>query len=152
LRTEDGSVVVIPFSAVTTVINMTRDYSRAVISLNVSVTEDVDRVIDAMRAIVREMREEEAWSTFILDELEVWGLDRITDTALQIKCRIMCTPFGRWPVSREFNRRLKTRFQVVGVATPFSALQLMPPSPGPDQAALQPSIPAVSGPGLAAGQ
>ena len=118
LRTEDGSVVVIPFSAVTTVINMTRDYSRAVLTVNIAAAEDVDHVVDAMRAIAREMREEEAWSTIILDELEVWGLDRITDTALQIKCRIMCTPFGRWPVAREFNRRLKGRFQVVGVATP----------------------------------
>src|ERR1019366_4700585 len=139
LRTEDGSVVVIPFSAVTTVINMTRDYSRAVISVNIA-DDDIDRVTDQMRAIVREMREEEAWSAIILDELEVWGLDRITDTALQIKCRIMCTPFGRWPVGREFNRRLRGRFQVVGVATPFSALQLIPPpaaarSPASEQTA-----------------
>jgi small-conductance mechanosensitive channel len=129
LRTEDGSVVVIPFSAVTTVINMTRDYSRAVITVNVAADEDVDRVIDTMRAIVREMREEEAWSSIILDDLEVFGLDRITDTALQIKCRVMCTPFGRSPVGREFNRRLKGRFAVVGVPTPFSALKLLLPGP-----------------------
>jgi len=129
LRTEDASVVVIPFSAVTTVINMTRDYSRAVISINVAAGDDVDRVVDTMRAIVNEMREEAAWSAIILDELEVFGLDRFTDTALQIKCRIMCTPFGRWPVGREFNRRLKSRFQVVGVPTPFSALTLLPATP-----------------------
>ena len=139
LRTEDGSVVVIPFSAVTTVINMTRDYSRAVIAVNVAMGEDVDRVIDTMRAIAREMREEDSWSAIILDELEVWGLDRITDTALQIKCRIMCTPFGRWPVGREFNRRLKTRFQVVGVATPFSALQLIPSPPIEDAGSSAPA-------------
>jgi small-conductance mechanosensitive channel len=146
LRTEDGSVVVIPFSAVTTVINMTRDYSRAVISVNIAADEDIDRVTDQMRAIVREMREEEAWSTIILDELEVWGLDRITDTALQIKCRIMCTPFGRWPVGREFNRRLKGRFQVVGVATPFSALQLIPPAAAAGApASEQTAAPSVSG-------
>jgi moderate conductance mechanosensitive channel len=131
LRTEDGSVVVIPFSAVTTVINMTRDYSRAVISVNVAVGEDVDRVIETMRTIVREMRQEDAWSGIILDDLEVFGLDRFTDTALQIKCRIMCTPFGRWPVGREFNRRLRARFQVVSIATPFSALQLSSPEPNP---------------------
>ena len=129
LRTEDGSVVVIPFSAVTTVINMTRDYSRAVIAINVGANEDIDRVLDAMRAIVHEMRAEAAWSAIILDDMEVWGLDRFTDTALQIKCRIMCTPFGRWPVGREFNRRLKSRFQVVGIATPFSALTLLPSPP-----------------------
>jgi small-conductance mechanosensitive channel len=130
LRTEDGSVVVIPFSAVTTVVNMTRDYSRAVIAINVGANEDVDRVLDAMRAIVREMRAEAAWSDVILDDLEVWGLDRFTDTALQIKCRIMCTPFGRWPVGREFNRRLKSRFQVVGITEPASALTLLPQPPG----------------------
>jgi small-conductance mechanosensitive channel len=125
LRTEDGSVVVIPFSAVTTVINMTRDYSRAVISVNVSTDQNVDDVVAAMRDIVREMREEDTWGALILDELEVWGLDRITDTALQIKCRIMCTPFGRWPVGREF----KTRFRIVGVALPFTALTLTVPEP-----------------------
>ncbi len=126
LRTEDGSVVVIPFSAVTTVINMTRDYSRAVIAVNIAADEDVDRVIESMRGIVRQMREEDSWSKIILDDLEVFGLDRITDTALQIRCRIMCTPFGRWPVGREFNRRLKARFEMVGIATQFSALRLLP--------------------------
>ncbi len=101
-------------------INSTRDYSRPVIALNIAVSEDLDRVIE-------QMREEEPWSAIILDELEVFGLDRITDTALQPRCRIMCTPFGRWPVGREFNRRLKTRFRMVGIATPFSALQLLGP-------------------------
>jgi small conductance mechanosensitive channel len=129
LRTEDGSVVVIPFSAVTTVINMTRDYSRAVITVNISPDEDIDQVIDTMRAIVREMREEAAWSAIILDDLEVFGLDRITETALQIKCRIMCTPFGRSPVGREFNRRLKGRFAMVGIPTAFSAMKLLLPGP-----------------------
>jgi small conductance mechanosensitive channel len=129
LRTEDGSVVVIPFSAVTTVINMTRDYSRAVISVNVSTDQNVDGVITAMRDIVNEMRDEDAWASIILDELEVWGLDKFTDTAMQIKCRIMCTPFGRWSVGREFNRRLKSRFQVVGISIPFSALTLTVPDP-----------------------
>ena len=136
LRTEDGSVVVIPFSAVTTVVNMTRDFSRAVIAVNVGVGEDVDRVVEAMRAIVREMREEDAWSAVILDELEVWGLDKFTDSALLIKCRIMCTPFGRWPVGREFNKRMKARFAALGIEMPYPHMKLVvdaplvPPPPG----------------------
>lgn len=145
LRTEDGSVVVIPFSAVTTVINMTRDYSRAVIAVNVAADEDVDRVIEAMRGIVRQMRQEDAWSTIILDDLEVFGLDRITDTALQIRCRIMCTPFGRWPVGREFNRRLKARFAMVGIATQFSALRLLPPEPEPARPVPRPAEEVIAG-------
>jgi small-conductance mechanosensitive channel len=133
LRTEDGSVVVIPFSAVTTVINMTRDYSRAVISIPIAIGEDVDQVIEAMRAIVREMRSEEAWSTIILDDLEVFGIDQFTNSAVVVKCRIMCMPFGRWPVGREFNRRLKGRFEEVGISSAASALKLMPPASAPLQ-------------------
>jgi len=98
-----------------------------------------------MRAIVREMREEEAWSDVILDELEVWGVDRFTDTAVQIKCRIMCTPFGRWPVSREYNRRMQQRFQMVGLATSFSALRL-PTEAHADGAAWPPAGAVITGP------
>jgi small-conductance mechanosensitive channel len=142
LRTEDGSVVVIPFSAVTTVVNMTRDYSRAVITANISIHDDVDAVIATMRDIVREMRDEDAWSTIILDELEVFGLDRFADTALQIKCRIMCTPFGRWSVGREFNRRMKSRFEVIGVTAPFSALKLIPHEPSEGWSPVREAVPA----------
>jgi small conductance mechanosensitive channel len=149
LRTEDGSVVVMPFSAVTTVTNMTRDYSRAVIAVNAAADEDVDRVIEAMRGIVREMRSEDAWRAIILDDLEVFGLDRFTDTALQIRCRIMCTPFGRWSVGREFNRRLKQRFAVVGVATAFSAVRLLPAEP---EAAPKQPVAEPAGEAMAAGQ
>jgi moderate conductance mechanosensitive channel len=124
---------------------MTRDYSRAVIAVNVAGDENIDQVIESMRGIVRQMREEDAWSRIILDDLEVFGLDRITDTALQIRCRIMCTPFGRWPVGREFNRRLKARFAVVAITAPFSALRLLPPEAEPATPVAQPAEEPVAG-------
>src|SRR5262249_14240834 len=85
--------------------------------------------IETMRGIAAEMRAEDSWGAIILDDLEVWGLDRFTDTALQIKARLMCTPSGRWSVAREFNRRLKQHFTVVAIGTPFSALRLPMPEP-----------------------
>jgi moderate conductance mechanosensitive channel len=131
LRTEDGSVVVIPFSSVTTVINMTRDYSRAVISVPIAIGEDVDRVVDVMRDIIREMRAEEAWSEIILDDLEMFGVDQFTNSAMAIRCRVMCTPFGRWSVGREFNRRLQARFETVGITAAASALKLIDEAASP---------------------
>ena len=132
LRTEDGSVVVIPFSAVTTVVNMTRDFSRAVVAVNIGVAEDVDKVLDVLRGIAAEMRGEEAWSSVILDDLEVWGLDKFNDSSLLIKCRILCTPFGRWPVGREFNRRMKVQFEEKGIAIGTSpSMTLVLPDPMP---------------------
>jgi small conductance mechanosensitive channel len=125
LRSEDGSIYIIPFSSVTTVTNMTRDYSRAVIVASVAYKDDYDKVVAVLREIVQEMRAEDAWKTIILDDLEVWGLDHFGDSAVNIKCRIMCTPFGRWSVLREFNRRMKTRFDEHGIEIPFPHRKLV---------------------------
>jgi small conductance mechanosensitive channel len=119
LRSEDGSVHVIPFSAVTTVTNMTRDFGHAVIEVGVAYKEDYDHVIGVMRDIVDRMRREPRWEGEIRDELEVQGLNAFGDSAVMIKARIKCGPFGRWSVLREFNRRLKQRFDDEGIEIPF---------------------------------
>jgi small-conductance mechanosensitive channel len=119
LRAEDGSVHVIPFSAVTTVTNMTRDFGHAVIEVGVAYKEDYDHVIGVMRDIVAEMRGEPRWEGEIRDELEVMGLNAFGDSSVMIKARIKCGPFGRWSVLREFNRRLKLRFEAEGIEIPY---------------------------------
>ncbi|MGC4106983.1 MAG: mechanosensitive ion channel [Thermomicrobiales bacterium] len=62
LRAVDGSVHIVPFSAVTTVTNMTRDFAYAVVDVNVGLNEDPDRIADIVRQIAREMREEPRWT------------------------------------------------------------------------------------------
>jgi small-conductance mechanosensitive channel len=119
LRAEDGSVHVIPFSAVTTVTNMTRDFGHAVIEVGVAYKEDYDHVIAVMRDVVAQMRSEPRWEGEIRDELEVMGLNAFGDSSVMIKARIKCGPFGRWSVLREFNRRIKARFDAEGIEIPY---------------------------------
>ena len=49
LRALDGAVHLIPFSAVTTVTNLTRDYSYAVVDVSVGLNEEPDRVMAVLR-------------------------------------------------------------------------------------------------------
>ncbi|MGH2836700.1 MAG: mechanosensitive ion channel domain-containing protein, partial [Solirubrobacteraceae bacterium] len=88
LRASDGSVHLIPFSAVSTVTNQTRDFGYAVFNVTVAYKEDVDRVIAALKEIVAEMRKEPEWGAMIRDELEVWGLDQVAAASLVIACRV----------------------------------------------------------------
>ncbi len=119
LRDEDGAVHVIPFSAVATVTNKTRDFSYAVIEASVAYKDDYDEVIAVLTDIVKDMREEPRWASEILDDLEVLGLDKFGDSAIIIKARIRCGPFARWMVLREFNRRMKAHFDEHGIEIPF---------------------------------
>ncbi len=129
LRAEDGSVYVIPFSSVTTVTNMTRDYGRAVILASVAYKAEYDKVAEVLRAIAGEMRADPQLRDVILGDLEILGLDQFTASAVVIKCRIMCTPFGRWSVLREFNRRMKARFEELGIEMPSSDQRLIVDQP-----------------------
>ena len=137
LRAEDASVHVIPFSSVTTVTNLTKDYSRAVIVAGVAYKEDYDHVVEVLRDIAATMRAEPAWEAVILADLEVMGLDQLGDSAVAIKSRIMCTPLGRWSVQREFNRRMKRRFEEEGIEMPFPTRKLvietLPPQTKPSR-------------------
>ena len=118
LRAEDGSIHVIPFSAVSTVTNLTRDFGQAVIEARVANTEDYDKVETVLRAIFTEMRAETLWETDIVGDLDMMGLARLEDSAMVIKCRIKCAPFARWRVLREFQRRMQHQFTTHAIAYP----------------------------------
>jgi small-conductance mechanosensitive channel len=131
LRALDGSVHIIPFSAVTTVTNMTRDFSYAVLDINVGLNEEPDRVIDIVRSVAREMRTEPLWAAMIRDDLEVLGIEKFVDLAFVLRVRIQTPPGQHWAVGRELNRRIKLRFDKLAIGSPitsFRALSIAPPT------------------------
>ena len=119
LRSIDGTVHIVPFSAVTTVSNMTKDFAFAVFDVGVAYGEDTDRVVEVLRAVGAEMRAEPRWANVIREPLEVMGVDRFLDSAVVIRCRFRTNPGSQWAVSREFNRRYKKRFDELGIEIPF---------------------------------
>lgn len=125
LRDSDGSVYLIPFSAVSTVANQTRDFGYAVFNVSIAYDEDADRVIGVLKEIVHEMRDEPAWRAMIRNELEVWGLDKLSATSQVIACRVQTGPTDRWAVGREFNRRMKQRFDELGIEMSYPTQKLV---------------------------
>jgi moderate conductance mechanosensitive channel len=125
LRAQDGSVHIVPFSAVTTVTNMTRDFAFAVLDVTVSYREDTDRVCDVLREISAEIRAEPKWGPVIRDEIDVFGVERLADSGVVIRARVKTEPAARWNVGREFNRRIKQRFDALGIEIPYPHQKLL---------------------------
>lgn len=110
LRSNDGAVHIVPFSAVTSITNTNRGLGNAAVSVTVAYKEDSDRVADVLRGIAAEMRGDPAFAPSILGDLTVW-VDVVKASGVTLAGLIACTDAGRWPVQREFNRRLQRRFQ-----------------------------------------
>jgi moderate conductance mechanosensitive channel len=127
LRGGDGSINIIPFSAVTTVTNMTRDFGYAQISIQVDYEEDLPRVYAVLTDIARTMRAEPAWGTMMRDDLQIFGLDQFGASALVITGQIRTGPGQHWSVRREFYGRVKRRFAEEGIEIPYTYLPPAPP-------------------------
>jgi len=115
LRAADGAVHIVPFSAVTTITNASRGAGNAAVSVSVAYKEDTDRAGEILKDIVAEMRREPDFRMAIRGDLELWGVDKVDGSMATIVGQIRCTDSGRWPVQREFNRRMKRRFQECGI-------------------------------------
>jgi len=116
LRDYTGAVHTIPFSAVSTVMNMTRDFGYAVFDIGIAYSEDLDRVIGLLRALGDELRQDKAVGRDIREPIEVMGINRFADNAVIIRVRLKTAPGRQWGVEREFNRRLKRLFEEHGIA------------------------------------
>jgi small-conductance mechanosensitive channel len=135
LRAGDGALHVVPFSAVTTITNASRGIGNAAVSVNVAYKEDTDRAGKILKDIVAEMRRESEYRAAILGDLELWGVDKVDGAMVSIVGQIRCTDFGRWPVQREFNRRMKRRFQEADIEMATASQTILLAIPAPADAA-----------------
>ena len=119
LRDLGGNVHMIPFSSVEMVENKTKDFSRYVFDVGVAYREDVDEVIDVLRDLGTEMQEDEYYGPLINKPIEIMGLDKFADSAVIIRARLTTKPIKQWEVGREYNRRMKRRFDELGIEIPF---------------------------------
>jgi small-conductance mechanosensitive channel len=111
LRAGDGSVHIIPFSSVTSITNSNRGLGNAAVVVTVAFHEDTDRVMEVLAEIAAGMRAEEAFQSLMRGDLQIFGVDQVRPWGVTITGQIVCTDSGRWPVQREFNRRMKKRFE-----------------------------------------
>jgi moderate conductance mechanosensitive channel len=108
-------VHIIPFSAVTTVTNLNRGLGNASVTVTVAAHENTDRVCNTLKEIVATMREEQDFAARMLSDLQLWGVDKLDGASATITGQVVCTDSGRWSVQREFNRRMKLRFDELGI-------------------------------------
>lgn len=119
LRDGAGAMHTIPFSSVTSVVNSSRDHAFANWEIGIGYGEDPDQVMAVMRAVGDELRADAVFGPLIVDAMDVWGLERFDASAMVITGRFKTVPGKNGSVAREFNRRLKKRFDELGIEMPF---------------------------------
>ena len=117
LRDQAGAVYTIPFSEVTTVKNLTRDFAYVVARITISHDEDIDRVVEILRQAGTELAADETLGASILDPFDYQGVDALDASSVVLLVRIRTVASKQWTVGRAFNRLVKMAFDKHGIAS-----------------------------------
>jgi len=132
LREYDGTVHFVPTGRIDTVTNRSYGTVYAVVDVAVDAAADLERARTALRAAGDAVTQDPAFVDEITGPLDIAGLDRWEDGAAVIRARLPVVPNAQAAVRRELLARVKTAFDVAGIANPTRRLRLTRESPTAD--------------------
>ncbi|WP_152046060.1 mechanosensitive ion channel domain-containing protein [Aureimonas psammosilenae] len=115
IRAGNGALYSVPFGQVKALQNDSRDYGIYQLVVTVDYEADVDHAMKVMREIGDQLREDPKYKYDMLLPVDIWGVDAFSADGVVIKGAIRCRPLQQWGVGREFNRRLKQRFDAENI-------------------------------------
>jgi moderate conductance mechanosensitive channel len=119
LRDGNGPLHFIPNGTVGTVSNLSRDWARAQVDVDVTYRADVDRVIALLRRLLHAFAADPAWKGAIVGQPTVAGVQRLGDTGVELRLWVDVFPERQDDVQRELRRRIKHAFDEEGIEIPI---------------------------------
>jgi small-conductance mechanosensitive channel/predicted nucleic acid-binding Zn-ribbon protein len=119
LRDANGVVHFIPNGQINCVSNETHGWSRAAFDIGVAYKENVDHCITVLSELAMNMRQDPVFGPMIIDEPTPPAVDQLADSSVVIKFFIKTRPHQQGTIRRELLRRIKNRFDALGIEMPF---------------------------------
>jgi len=133
IRDGSGQLHTLPFSSVTTVINMSRDYGYHSFELKIAYDSNIDRAIEVINDTIAGMQNDPATCADILAPANVSGVARLDEWALVLAGAIKTPPLRGDAVGNVFNHRIKLAFDRAGIefAHPIQVVRIKRSPPRP---------------------
>jgi small conductance mechanosensitive channel len=115
LRTLKGEVVFIPNGEIRQVTNMTVEWARVVIDVPLRSTDDIDKAIDCLGLVSEQMMAQEPWSTMLLEQPEVLGVEALDVGIVRVRIVARVQAANQWEAGRELRRRIASGLAAAGI-------------------------------------
>lgn len=122
MRSVDGAVHYIRNGMIDKITNYSRDYAYAVMDITVAYKENIAKVMETIKELGNNFVKEEGIKDKVLGDIEILGLDAFNDSSIKILYRIKTLTTEKFGIKREFNLRIKEKFDEVGIEIPFNQL------------------------------
>lgn len=119
LRDLDGTVHHISNGQAKMVSNLTKNFSRVNLDVGVAYNSDLEKVIEVINRVGRELTEDSVWKEHIIKAPQFLRVEDFADSAIIVKILGETKPIKQWDVTGELRKRLKIAFDKEGIEIPF---------------------------------
>jgi small-conductance mechanosensitive channel len=107
VRDADGTFYIIPNSQITTVANLTRDYSVATINVSVDFSADPDKVLALLKDVAMSVRNDPDYKDVFISDPTLLGVDTIKGSQVIYPVQLKTQADKQWAAMRETQRRIR---------------------------------------------
>ena len=122
LRDSSGVAWYVRNGEITRIGNQSQGWSTAVVDIQVGYDENLDIVLPLIREVAHILNDAPEWSTRLLEEPEVAGVESMAGGVVTIRIIARCVPKVNHAVSREIRSRVKSALNAAGIAAPHTGL------------------------------
>lgn len=144
LRDAEGTVWHVPNGEIRRVGNMSQQWSRALLDVEVAYDADLPRAKELIKATADGLWRDPDFQDVVLEEPELWGVESVNAEQLLVRLAVKTQPLEQWRVSRELRTRLKDALDAAGIARTsggvvrFHDVGPRPPAPDHDDGSHEP--------------
>ena len=118
VRSANGEVVTVPNGQIVKVVNLSRDWARAVIDVPVPADADVNHVNEILREVGREAFRDPSLRPLLLDPPSVMGVETLALDQVSVRLIARTLPGKQFEVGRALRARIVQAFREEGMHVP----------------------------------
>jgi len=119
LRDLNGTMHIFPNSKIEQASNLTREWSRINLDVSVAYKENLNHVFSVIDEVCQEFKDDPNWGKDMLNTPHVERVNNLGDSGIEIKILGDTKPIRQWALMGELRKRLKNRFDEVGIEIPW---------------------------------
>ena len=112
VRTFDGDLVSVANGVLRHNVNMSRDWSRVLVTVPVPRTQDIDKAVATINQVCAEMGRDPKFTPLLTETPTVTGLEEITDDNHVVRIAGRSLPVQQWKVERELRLRIASALKL----------------------------------------
>lgn len=127
IRDLEGVLHYIPNSEIKVLSNKTTEWARAVVDVGVHYKESTDKVVEVLSLVFDEIMTDAKYGPCIIERPEILGdggVSELGNSAVVFKIICKVKPPNQWTIARQLRKRIKDKFDEVGIEIPYPCRNL----------------------------